>query len=105
MWPNPQETTDLVTFTKEILNEILYFLCRANNDPSYRRSLTLKCLIPLSHSWIYLKICQKIYTISLTHEIALFKWSDIQSDKRSGTSNLILTPIINVPLENTCNHF
>ena len=27
MWPNPQETTDLVTFTDEIVNEKLYFLC------------------------------------------------------------------------------
>ena len=27
MWLNPQETVDLVTFTEEILNEKLYFLC------------------------------------------------------------------------------
>ena len=27
MRPNPQETADLVTFTEEILNEKLYFLC------------------------------------------------------------------------------
>ena len=27
MWPNPQETADLVTFTKEILNGQLHFLC------------------------------------------------------------------------------
>ena len=27
MWPNPQETADLVTFTEEILNGILHFLC------------------------------------------------------------------------------
>ena len=26
MWPNPQETADLVTFTEEILNGKLYFL-------------------------------------------------------------------------------
>ena len=26
MWPNPQETADLVTFTEEILNEKLQFL-------------------------------------------------------------------------------
>ena len=25
MWPNPQETADLVTFTEENLNEKLYF--------------------------------------------------------------------------------
>ena len=28
MWPNPQETEDLVTFTEEILNGKLQFLCR-----------------------------------------------------------------------------
>ena len=27
MWPNPQETKDLVTFTEEILNRKLHFLC------------------------------------------------------------------------------
>ena len=27
MWPNPQETPDLITFTEEILNGKLYFLC------------------------------------------------------------------------------
>ena len=26
MWPNPQETADLVTFTEEILNGKLHFL-------------------------------------------------------------------------------
>ena len=25
MWPNPDETADLVTFTEEILNEKLHF--------------------------------------------------------------------------------
>ena len=27
MWPNPQETADLVILTEEILNEKLHFLC------------------------------------------------------------------------------
>ena len=27
MWPNPQETADLVTFTREILKGKLHFLC------------------------------------------------------------------------------
>ena len=27
MWPNPQETEDLITFTEEILNGKLHFLC------------------------------------------------------------------------------
>ena len=31
MWPNPQETADLVTFTEEILNGKLHFLCSASS--------------------------------------------------------------------------
>ena len=27
MWPNSQETADLVTFIEEILNEKLHFMC------------------------------------------------------------------------------
>ena len=27
MWPNPQKNGDLVTFTKEIINGKLHFLC------------------------------------------------------------------------------
>ena len=27
MWPNPQKTADLVTFTEDILNGKLHFLC------------------------------------------------------------------------------
>ena len=30
MWPNPQETADLVIFTEEILNGKLHFLCSEN---------------------------------------------------------------------------
>ena len=32
MSPNPQETEDLVTFTEEILNEKLYFLCSVTEN-------------------------------------------------------------------------
>ena len=30
MWPNAQDPEDLVTFTKEILNGKLHFLCSQN---------------------------------------------------------------------------
>ena len=33
MWPNPQESVDLVTFTEDILNKKLYFLCRVFFKP------------------------------------------------------------------------
>ena len=32
MWPNPQETVDLVTFTEEILNGKLSFLCNDKKE-------------------------------------------------------------------------
>ena len=32
MWPNPQETGDLVTFTEEIRNGKLHFLCRVSHN-------------------------------------------------------------------------
>ena len=35
MWPNPQETADLDTFTEKILNGKLHFLCSANHEPGW----------------------------------------------------------------------
>ena len=35
MWPNPQQTADLVTFTEEILNGKLKFLCSDNCSVFY----------------------------------------------------------------------
>ena len=34
MWPNPQETVDLVTFTEEILNGKLHTLCSVMEEPN-----------------------------------------------------------------------
>ena len=36
MWPNPQFSADLVTFTKEILNGKLHFLYRASCFEAFR---------------------------------------------------------------------
>ena len=38
MWPNPQETADLITVTEEILNGKLRFLCSVIFSFSSRRS-------------------------------------------------------------------
>ena len=41
MWPNPQDTADLVTFTEEIINRKLHFLCSLHKTLMYQpRSLT-----------------------------------------------------------------
>ena len=41
MRPNPQKTADLVTFTEEILNGKVHFLCSVH-DLNVQRSSTLK---------------------------------------------------------------
>ena len=46
MWPNPQETPDLLKFTEKILNGKLHFLCSGNSalvqkDTSYSHTTTL----------------------------------------------------------------
>ena len=38
MWPNPQFPTDLVTFTEEILNENLHFLCSVLVEEGVKRT-------------------------------------------------------------------
>ena len=42
MWPNPQETADLVTITEETLNEKLHFLC---SDHPWNFDLTFSKII------------------------------------------------------------
>ena len=39
MWPNPQFPADLVTFTEEILNGKLPFLCSAHSQPKVELTL------------------------------------------------------------------
>ena len=38
MWSNPQETTDLVIFTDEILSGKLYFLCGVSISVENRKT-------------------------------------------------------------------
>ena len=40
MWPNPQENADLVTFTEEIVNGKLYFLCRVSTYENFSEKVT-----------------------------------------------------------------
>ena len=44
MWPNPQQTADLVTFTEEILNGKLYILCTVTTT-----KIELLCFFRSSH--------------------------------------------------------
>ena len=47
MWPDPQQTADLITFTEEILNWEIHFLCVGSlfsTPPSKEVKLTTKYL-------------------------------------------------------------
>ena len=53
MWPNPQETADLVTFTEEILNGKLQFLWSEHgirHDIGRMRAITGLCSYELEHT-------------------------------------------------------
>ena len=45
MWPNPQFPADLVTFTEEILNGKLHFLCSGKYDNCFRIKKALRALL------------------------------------------------------------
>ena len=53
MWPNPQETADLVTFTEEILTGKLHFLC--------------------SVTWLHY-IFSSVYYIKNSYKILMTNW-------------------------------
>ena len=48
MWPNPQETEDLVTFTEEILNGKLHFLRSVSFDEDRRYKTIIVHRLPIS---------------------------------------------------------
>ena len=52
MWPNPQFPADLITFTEEILNAKLRFLC----SDSYNKPSTNLTSIEFYHSIIFLLV-------------------------------------------------
>ena len=61
MWPNRQETVDLVTFTEEILNGKLHFLCSACCDLLNRHAPRRKQYLRANHKpFINVKISRGI---------------------------------------------
>ena len=53
MWPNPQESADLVTFTEEILNAELHFLC--SGSLRYELSFNKDIEVFLNRFWTYFR--------------------------------------------------
>ena len=60
MSPNPQETTDLVTFTEEILKGKLDFLCSEIFKSKFNL-IPFKRIIMLNH---YLKVLPKLFSVA-----------------------------------------
>ena len=60
MWPNPQETADLITFTEEILHGKLHFLC----SETLRETQLLKGLVSMKIIDILLFLKQLHYFIT-----------------------------------------
>ena len=71
MWPNPQETADLVAFIEKILNGSLYFLCSEYSSNTIKNNTTLFTLknildvqfsllwnILLKYIYIYINVCR-----------------------------------------------
>ena len=76
MWPNPQETADLIVFTEEILNGKLYFLCRVWILLNFVLVILLICFIIIII--LFLQIVDillrytKIFTFNLSLNYQLF---------------------------------
>ena len=66
MWPNPQESADLVTLTEEILNGKVHFLCSETmhktsgegRKPSVSFSVNLSCLQTFKHLFAVFRVIQ-----------------------------------------------
>ena len=74
MWPDPQETADLITFTGEILNRKLHFLCSvwclgivtgfAHERPNIKKSEKTHSEMQLQSGIWLKKLYPKLYAIS-----------------------------------------
>ena len=74
MWPNPQETADLVTFTEEVLNGKLHFLYSVGEPLRLPRRVTLLGL-PFVWNLVCLQVSLFHYFISLVYFMSLFQFS------------------------------
>ena len=80
MWPNPQKKADLVTFTEEILNGNLRFLCSVGrlmktwlklNTLIFRIWMLCDYCIGISIFQTDIFKCFEFYIVQLTCEISL----------------------------------
>ena len=74
MWPNPQETADLVTFTDENLNRKLHFLCSVFSFLKfifYSLTLFRMGLFGAAHWWGASSADISIFSLELSNSVIL----------------------------------
>ena len=67
MWPNPQETADLLISTEELLNGKLYFLCsETNSDHAIKEIYGTKVNVNVINVTIVLIYLQKFFNLEVS---------------------------------------
>ena len=87
MWPNPQETEDLVTFAEEILSRKINFLCSAIDDflASFESAFCMKTVTSRLFK-IYLKRREN-HTVSFVPRLAEYQYKWIIENSNSKSRN------------------
>ena len=75
MWPNPQIPADLVTFTEEILNEKLHFLC-SEYTPINSNLKRLEEIVWFNQRFSNRVLTEEIFTFKDLHTHIDFRYFD-----------------------------
>ena len=67
MWPNPQETADLVKFTEEILNAKLYFFVQCKRDDPLRLSSIGSCFFTWFFNLSVIGHCLLVFVLNICY--------------------------------------
>ena len=110
MWPNPQFPADLVTFTAEILNGKLHFLCSINQSLLSKCSANMRCFVQFGTIYKSSKMWKhqwKSFTFSKVEGVKsntprwvfftffnLYKWCQIAQSITYWLLNLVITRCI-----------
>ena len=97
MWPNPQETADLVTLTEEILNGKLPFLCNYDHD----KYITTQGFDKLTSEHFSTRLAQA--DLSGKNDIANFIKKDFDAKLKNIYKNLTSNKTKHVLEENILN--
>ena len=89
MWPNPQETADLVTFTEEIPNGKLHFLCSVKFEKWSKKLIDLICFNITVLQYFSKGIIKNFVTSSNSMQLASFNNLNFDSNILSWYSLLL----------------